>query len=90
MQLPDNISQLLDETPYGRVTIDLHRVNGVTMETKIHAKRQHKTQTVEQAGAAIGNALNEIASRKLSGRLEVQITFERGILKFTYIEILDS
>ena len=84
--LPEDLNRLLDDTPYGRVTVEVHRVDGSSVETKVRSRKQFKTPTFEQSGAAIGQYLEEVVRAGRSGRLDIQVTFQRGELKFTYIE----
>ena len=86
MQIPDNVNQLLDDTPFGKVTIDIHRAYGTTQMVKARQRTQVKTESIEAAGALIGQHLGEVIGKAQSGRLEVEITFVRGQLRFTIIE----
>ena len=86
MQIPDNVNQLIDDTPFGKVTIDIHRAYGTTQMVKARQRTQVKTESIETAGALIGAHLGEIIAKQQSGHLDVEITFVRGQMKFTIIE----
>ena len=86
MQIPENIDQLLESTPFGRVTVDFHRAYGTTQMVKARQRIQVKTQSVEECGALIGKSLGEVINQSQSGHIEVEVTFKQGRLQFTIIE----
>ena len=86
MNLPRDLDQLIEQTPFGRVTIDIHRAYGDTVDVKARPRSQVKTEDVEAVSRTIGHSLGEMVLRGATGRLEVSITMDRGRLKFTYIE----
>jgi hypothetical protein len=86
MELPTNLNQLIEDTPFGKVSIDIHRAYGTTQMVKARARTQVKTESIEAAGALIGQHLGEIIRQQQSGHLDVEITFVKGQMRFTIIE----
>lgn len=86
MQVPDNLNQTIEDTPFGRVTLDIHRAYGSTQMVKLRQQVRVKTDTIESAGAVIGQHLGSYLTQRASGRLNIEVSFQNGQLKFTVLE----
>lgn len=77
---------LLSETPFGSLTIEVHRAYGETQTIKLRRKATHKTSSIQESLNVIGGALVDRVTTGTSGHLLIEVTYKQGMLQYTNIE----